>query len=46
MSLNTFLTVSPLSQRPKALEQWNDPHLRGEQLTRKDIYEQVRFHAV
>ncbi len=32
-------------QRPKALEEWNDPHLRGEQLLRNDIYEQVRFGA-
>lgn len=39
------LTTSPLPQRPKALDEWNDPHVRGEQLTRKDIYEQVRFCA-
>ena len=28
-----------------ALDEWNDPHLRGEQLTRKDIHEQVKFCA-
>lgn len=39
------LTTSPLPQRPKALDEWNDPHLRGEQLIRKDIYEQVKFCA-
>ena len=32
-------------QRPKALEEWNDPHVKGEQRTREAVYEQVSTRA-